>query len=126
LSEHIGQEKEFEQKMGTSALVLLRALPGHMQDAAIGYLLYGHRHGGDFLSAVMANDLKESFARADYLNEAAMKRWAQFLYGVMPVSPVRSYGSKEIVAAWQEMGGLRGMEKKMAEDAFKADISRTV
>jgi hypothetical protein len=111
-------ENLMERRLGKSALVLLRNLPSHMWEATLGYLLYGYPIG-DFMSAVMENDLKESFARADWINEQAMKRWAEFLYGVMPVSPVRSFGSKEVVKEWQRIGGLEGLIKSR-EDSLRS------
>lgn len=107
----LGYEEEFERKLGSSSLALLRRLPSHMQDAVAAYTLTGHPVG-DFLADILSNDFVHAWGRADYLNDMAMKDWAIFLIHVMPAFPVKSWGSKEIVKAWQEMGGLRGLEKK--------------
>jgi len=51
-------------------------------DAYDNFVLY-HREPGDFLQAVLRNDLVGAFARADSLNERTMKNHASFVYTVM-------------------------------------------
>ena len=54
---------------------------------------------GDFLQAVLENNLVEAYGRADEENTLAMRDYADLLYNEMP-SP--SWGSKEKVDAWIE------------------------
>jgi len=79
-------------------------LPEHMRRSVRGYIEDGHPVG-DFLTAVICNDLKESFARADEENTAAMLRWVSFFYNE---APAPCWGSAEKMKAWIEKGGLRG------------------
>jgi len=71
-------------------------VPGHMWGGVQRYFLNGIPPG-DFLSAVLSNDLMEAFGRADHENTAAMRKWCQFLYGHAPRG---SYGSTENFRSW--------------------------
>ena len=55
---------------------------------------------GDFLEAVLENDLKESFERADDDNIRSMFEIVQFIYNEIPA---RCWGSPEKVKEW--LGG---------------------
>ena len=60
------------------------------------------QHGiipGDFLRAVLSNDLKESFGRADLENRRDMFEIVQYLYNNVPSV---CWGSPEKVASWIE------------------------
>jgi hypothetical protein len=52
---------------------------------------------GDFLTAVMANDLMESFGRADYNNTQYMRDIVAYVYNNTPYNCHGSYG---IVEEW--------------------------
>lgn len=54
---------------------------------------------GDFLTAVLCNDLFEAFGRADDENAAAMRQICKYIYNEVPS---RCWGSRERVAAWLE------------------------
>ena len=53
---------------------------------------------GDFLGAVLANDLRESFARADDRNRAALFHIVRWLHNYAPGG---CWGSPEAVAQWR-------------------------
>lgn len=72
------------------------SLPLHMQDGARAYVEHG-QPPGDFLAAVLANDLVEAYSRADSENTLAMRRWAGWLY---EEAPRGCWGSTEKVKAW--------------------------
>ena len=57
------------------------------------------RPTGGFLRAVLSNDLREAFARADYDNSAAMHDIVSYLYNECPSM---CWGSPERVAEWPE------------------------
>lgn len=57
---------------------------------------------GDFLEAVLENDLRESFQRADEDNIRSMFEIVQFVYNEIPA---RCWGSPEKVKEW--LGGRR-------------------
>lgn len=72
------------------------SLPQHMQGAVRRYLNDGIMLG-DFLAAVLENNLVQSFARADEINRAAMFEWASWLYNECPDI---ARGSPERVREW--------------------------
>ena len=67
----------------TSTGTSLDELPFHMQHGARYYIEEGVPPG-EFLTAVLSNDLKESFGRADETNRAAMFDWCMWLYNDCP------------------------------------------
>ncbi len=87
-------------------------IPSHMRKSAQEYLEQGILYS-DFLEAVMSNQLVQAFLQADDVNTRFMKEWASFLYNECPMN---SYGSKDTVTDWIELGGLAGMEKAQEEE----------
>ena len=77
-------------------------LPGHMRESTRAYIETG-RPVGDFLTAVFENDFIHATLRADVTNRAMLREWAQFLVNECPPE---SYGSKQLVKAWRERGGM--------------------
>lgn len=71
-------------------------LPPHMHDAVIAYFVERQRPG-DFLSAVLQNDLAGAIVRADEVNFARLREWARFLHNFTPPG---SCGSRENFDAW--------------------------
>ena len=71
-------------------------IPDHMGPGLLNYANYG-RKPGDFLTAVLENDLMEAFIRADDHNRKNMLAYCSYLYANMPSS---CRGSKDIVAKW--------------------------
>ena len=85
-------------------------LPLHMQDTARLYVEHGIQ-GGSFFTAVVSNDLKGAFAKADGENVAAMRDWAFWLYWDAPSG---CHGSPKKVADWIESGGVNGHDEALA------------
>jgi hypothetical protein len=54
---------------------------------------------GSFGAALLCNDLRESFARADDTNSQHIRQWVQWLYDNAPNS---SWGSREKFFAWMK------------------------
>ena len=77
-------------------------LPEHMQGAAQRYVEKG-LPPGDFLTAVICNDLYGAVNRADEENARALKEWVQFFYWE---APSQCWKSKEAMSAWIKQGGL--------------------
>jgi hypothetical protein len=77
-------------------------IPNYMRGAVERYVMDGVPPGS-FLTAVLTNDLKEAFARADDDNARAMHGWVRFLYNYTPAT---CHGSPEKVAAWIDRGGM--------------------
>jgi hypothetical protein len=89
-------------------------LPGYMVPAVLGYIERGEAVGG-FLSALLSNDLRGTFERADGTNAALVDTYLRFLYNYAPAG---CWGSIERFDAWQEKGGLEGRAK--AAEAVEA------
>lgn len=81
-----------------------RGVPEHLHDGLMRYVMLGGVPGG-FMTAVLSNDLMESFARADGLCRNAMFELVSFLHEDVPGS---CHGSPEKVWAWMKRGGLEG------------------
>ena len=76
----------------------------------LGHWIYWAIPGGDFLTAVLHNDLMEAFGRADMHNRLAMFDITRLLYNDVP-SPC--YGSREACDAWsREVKAILSVEKK--------------
>lgn len=78
-------------------------LPEHMRQGARLYVEQGIEPGS-FMFAVLTNNFKEAFARADLINAHRMKDWAEWLVWHCPAN---AQGSYEKVTAWIERGGLK-------------------
>ena len=87
---------ELQRSLESSLQEGIYLIPGHMRQSVIDYVV--HRHPpGDFLHAVLVNDLCESAARADDLNGRCLKGWAQFMYWHVPTA---ARGSEQRVKNW--------------------------
>ena len=73
-------------------------LPEHMRKGAMLYVEYGIEPG-EFFRAVLENNLKEAFTRADFINEHKL---ADFVYWLIWKCPDNAQGSPEKVNAWIE------------------------
>ena len=85
-------------------------IPEYMQGAVYRYVMQGIEPGS-FLSAVLENDLKGAFGRADYTNKGRIEDYLRFFYSHVPAI---AWGSPAIVWAWIERGGMKGMEGRAA------------
>jgi len=73
-------------------------LPTHMVEGVIAYFEQGIPPG-DFLKAVLANDLVGAFAHADSINKLRIGDFIQWLYWHPPGRPF-GWGSYEAVDKW--------------------------
>lgn len=80
-------------------------IPVHCRESMRAYIENG-QPVGDFLRAVLENDMVRAFNRADDINANSMLQYAKFLYW----APRICWGSREKVDAWIERGGLCGDE----------------
>lgn len=71
-------------------------LPGHIREGVKRYIEKGIEPGS-FLTAIICNDLKESFGRADETNRARMFDIVGFFYNE---APSRCWGSQETMNRW--------------------------
>lgn len=71
-------------------------IPVHLQ-AGLGRYLYNHAKPGDFLMAVLSNDLMGALAHGDEESIAGLRDLIAYLYWEVGVD---CYGSKETVDKW--------------------------
>jgi len=76
------------------------------REGIVRFVIDGLRPG-DFLQAVLRNDLQQAFARADLENLRDLKEIAGFVFMRVPLP---CYGSKAKVDRWIKQGGYRGSE----------------
>lgn len=90
-------------------------IPDYMIDGLRRYIENGVQPG-DFLTALLSNDLFRTFERADDTNSRAVRNYVQFLYNY---APGECWGSEERFKAWLKSGGLTGQGrwKREAESA---------
>jgi hypothetical protein len=69
-------------------------------ESLVNHIVYGLGGYGDFIYAVLCNDLGKAACQADSGNLKALGRYGQFL---VHQAPTASYGSKEKVQAWKGM-----------------------
>jgi len=77
-------------------------IPEHMHYSVVQYVING-RGPGHFLEALLENNLRDTFARADEKNREAIPRWVEFLYWCVPGA---CWGSRDRVEAWIAKGGI--------------------
>lgn len=70
----------------------------HLEGSLDRYLNHGIMPGG-FLTAVLENNLVETFSRAEHINTVLVKDIVQFLYNRFPSS---AWGSPERIKDWVE------------------------
>ena len=71
-------------------------IPAYMHDSIVAYIMEGVRPG-DFLTAVLQNDLCAAVNRADADNHRALRSWATFLYNEIPS---QAWGSEQNFESW--------------------------
>jgi hypothetical protein len=84
------------EEIGMRVTLRTAGVPEHLHDGLIRYVLH-HVAVGHFLTAVLSNDLRESFARADETSGPALGKIVAWLYWNAP-SP--AWGSRAAVKAW--------------------------
>ena len=85
----------------------LLLLPVHMREGITAYLESGRRVGG-FMTGLLelGPDTDFVWMHADQINKSHVAEWKRFFLEFMPRD---AHGSRLKVAAWREMGGLKGM-----------------
>jgi hypothetical protein len=72
---------------------------------------------GDFLTAVMSNNLMRACQSGDEANLAALVELMSYVY---VETPMLCHGSIEIVREWQKLGGRVGWQKEQDAEAKRA------
>ena len=83
-----------------------KGVPQHNHDALVEYVMAGRPVGG-FLQAVLSNDLRESFGRADTINRHNLREIVEWLFNN---APANCWGSVENYKSWLVRGGLEGID----------------
>lgn len=78
-------------------------LPEHIRDGMKLYVENGIEPGS-FCQAVLCNDLKGAFSRADHINKHHLPEIVEWLMWECPAS---AQGSEEQYEAWIKSGGLK-------------------
>lgn len=81
-------------------------VPLHMRDGLKLYLENGIEPGS-FMAAVLCNDLKEAFGRADHIN---IKHIGTIVCWLFNHAPSTCWGSTDNYTAWIKHGGTKGKE----------------
>jgi hypothetical protein len=73
-------------------------VPDHLWDGLLDYIVL-HEAPGSFLSAVLSNDLRRSFERADSRSSAALASIVSWVYSM---APAKCWGSPSRFDEWCE------------------------
>lgn len=87
---------------------MLKEIPTNIKDAIDLYVDKGIQPGS-FTTAVLANDLKGAFGRADVISERNMKQIVSYVYNNIPSL---CQGSYDKVDNWIKRGGIDGFNKE--------------
>ncbi len=109
----IERNLNLEEQTRARFTILAEHVTTEMIDGLTYYLVYG-RVPGSFLSSVLRNDFIGAIGRADDNNSRKLREWAACMYNDMPSD---TWGSREQVAAWINLGGLVGREPAKAKGA---------
>lgn len=85
-----------------TGLMICSAIQTGMHGAIARWVVWGIRPG-DFLLALLSNDLMEAIGRADDFNRVAIPEWAKLLYNWCPSG---CFGDQDTVLAWRAQSGL--------------------
>lgn len=79
-------------------------IPRTMWESMIEYIMVG-RPVGDFLEALLCNDLMKAVAKADLINIQRLQDYCMFLIGCAPIG---CYGTPAAYKEWMKTGGVVG------------------
>lgn len=88
----------------------LGRIPKHMVGGVLRWVEFGI-DPGDFMRAVLTNDLYAAAGRADDQNARCLYDWVRLMH----VLPSGCFGNEENYKAWRKAGGLRGMKLSTEE-----------
>ena len=87
-------------------------IPNYMQDSLTQYILTG-RSVGEFLSAILNNDLAKAVSHGDDMNQPIIHMYVKFLYNHAPSG---CWGRSNSTKSWMECGGLFPRRQPMVTD----------
>lgn len=95
----------------------LFGIPMHMRRGLLDYLRYGTRPG-QFLEAVLSNDLAEAAARADAENQQALY---EYVFVLTNYAPCAAWGGPDSFQGWLD----KGRELRTAQQIAGAIVAAT-
>lgn len=98
-------EKTYRQQLTTGCQSC--GLPRHMWESLVEYVVIG-RPLGEFLEALVSNDLLQAVKKADGLNAQCFKDYVLWLESVAPAT---CFGSNATYHAWVRSGGVIGQAR---------------
>ena len=81
-------------------------IPEHIVESLEAFKANG-RPVGDFLRAVLSNDLTDAVGRADSENAKILAEIVKHVYWEMPAD---SWGSRDKYNHWVDIGGIKGRD----------------
>jgi hypothetical protein len=81
-------------------------IPDHMVGSIESYILHGSPPG-QFLTAVISNDLKQAVSYADNMNQLLLPHYVKLLYNHAPMD---CWGSEETMKSWIDRHKLKRNE----------------
>jgi len=93
-------------------------VPSHIREPIRQYVMRGILPG-DFLTAVLRNDLTAAITRADSTNRAALYEIVMFLLNYVPWA---AWGTAERISTWISQGGWEGYVRQQEEEAEAGDV----
>lgn len=98
-------------------LIDYTVLPAHLHKGLEEYIERG-RIPGDFLVAVISNNLMGAFSLADEISKEALNGIVQFMWNAAPSA---CWGSKELMTRWSQKGGRKG-PMMVAREKEESDV----
>lgn len=87
-------------------------VPSHNHEGLLNWVNHGIP-AGSFIMAVLSNDLRETFGRADHINRHCVPEIVGWLFNVAPSA---CWGSPECVREW------RAMHQRSRDEASTAPV----
>ena len=82
----------------------IHLIPEHMRESVLAWIETG-RPVGNFLTAVISNDLFMAIGKADDINRHALPDYMTYFFNYAPGG---CWGSRKAVEEWHKQGGVRG------------------
>ena len=104
MSEHVSESRLKKEMKDFS--MQGKQVPGHLQFGIINYIANG-QIPGDFLTAVICNDLGKALAHADKTSMEGLPAVYGFFYNR---APSVCFGSEKNMENWSKAGGYDGLK----------------
>lgn len=89
-------------------------IPRHMWESIVEYIVQGHPVG-EFLEALLCNDLMKVARKADHMNLPRLPDYAAFLEGCAPAT---CFGSVAAYNEWRRTRGVLGRQQARGAAEF--------